>query len=208
MAFDVQAALDEGYSQEEIDAFLAQENQQPTEEITTEEIVVTPEPPQAQPQPTTGFDVQGALDEGYSQEEVNTFLAQENQQPKPPQPTTGFDVQGALDEGYSQEEVNTFLAQENQQPTQPIPTDVEDTTFFGRVKQSFKEGIESFGDIGSGWDLAVQDVTGDKKEAAQRMASIKGEAAADNLSRLPTITAQDIQDEFQKSGLIPAGMMR
>ena len=75
MAFDVQAALDEGYSQEEIDAFLAQENQQPTEEITTEEIVVTPEPPQ--PKPTTGFDVEAARAGGVSEEDIQAILSQE-----------------------------------------------------------------------------------------------------------------------------------
>ena len=216
MGFDIEAARADGLSEEEIQAAIAYgKSLEDTEEITTEEVVVTPEPPQ--PQPTTGFDVERAKADGLTDIEIQEAIeygksleVTPTQPPQAqPQPTTGFDVEAAKADGLTDIEIQEAIEYGKSlevTPTQPIPTDVEDTTFFGRVKQSFKEGIESFGDIGSGWDLAVQDVTGDKKEAAQQMTSIKGEAVADSLSRLPTLTAQDIQDEFQKSGLIPAGM--
>ena len=230
MPFDVEAARADGLSEEEIQAAIAYGNSlKDTEEITTkEEVVVTPEPPQTQPQPqaqpkpTTGFDVEAARADGLTEKEIQEAIEYGKSlevTPTQPKPTTGFDVkatgfdvEAAKADGLTDIEIQEAIEYGKSlevtpnQPTQPIPTDVEDTTFFGRVKQSFKEGIESFGDIVAGYDLAFQDITGDKKEATQRMASIKGEAAADNLSRLPTITAQDIQDEFQKSGLIPAGM--
>ena len=58
MAFDVEAARADGLSEEEIQAAIAYGNSlKDTEEIeiTSEEVVVTPEPPQPQPEPTTGF---------------------------------------------------------------------------------------------------------------------------------------------------------
>lgn len=41
------------------------------------------------------FDIQGALDEGYTPEDINGYLAKER----------GFDLQGALNEGYSHDEI-------------------------------------------------------------------------------------------------------
>src|ERR1700687_98736 len=51
------------------------------------------------------FDYQGAKDEGYSDEEITSFLSEKH--PK-------FDLKGASEEGYSTEEINQFLS--NYQP--------------------------------------------------------------------------------------------
>ncbi len=53
------------------------------------------------------FDIQGALAEGYSPQEINSFLAKDR----------GFNLQGALDEGYSHDEILSHLAAG--QPAQP-----------------------------------------------------------------------------------------
>lgn len=78
----------------------------------------------------------------------------------------------------------------------------EDVGFFDRLAQSFKEGITSFEDIKAGYDLAL---TEDNKDAAQQMANIKAQSAADELSRIPTLTARDIQRIAEEKGLISAG---
>ena len=78
----------------------------------------------------------------------------------------------------------------------------EDVGFFDRLAQSFKEGISSFEDIKAGYDLAL---TEDNKDAAQQMANIKAQSAADELSRIPTLTARDIQRIAEEKGLISAG---
>ena len=128
MAFNVEAARADGVSEEDIQAILASE--QLTKEITTEEVVVTPEPPQpqpqpqAQPQPTTGFDVERARADKVSEEDIQAILASEQQPPQEnQQPTTGFDVERARADGVSEEDIQAILAseqqppQENQQPT-------------------------------------------------------------------------------------------
>ena len=67
MAFDVEGALREGYTQEEIDAYIEQNN-----------ISLEPDDtpaPQPSPEPSQKpFDVEGALREGYTQEEIDTHL--------------------------------------------------------------------------------------------------------------------------------------
>lgn len=69
------------------------------------------------------FDYQGALDEGYSDEEISQFLQQEN-------PT--FDYSGAISEGYSLSEVNTFLSQGE-------PKEPEKASFFPGTKHMLSE---------------------------------------------------------------------
>jgi len=61
------------------------------------------------------FDYKGALDAGYSEDEINQFLQKEQQQQKPKQDKNNkFDVEGALQAGYSQQEIDNFL--ESQKP--------------------------------------------------------------------------------------------
>ena len=92
MAFDVEGALREGYTQEEIDAYIKQNN------ISLEpDDTPTPQP---SPEPTQKpFDVEGALREGYTQEEIDTYLEKKKT----------FDVEGALKEGYTQKEIDNYL---------------------------------------------------------------------------------------------------
>ena len=106
MAFNVEAARADGVSEEDIQAILASE--QLTKEITTEEVVVTPEPPQpqpqpqAQPQPTTGFDVERARADGLTDvQDIKKPYLHAEQQPtqENQQPTTGFDVERAKADG-------------------------------------------------------------------------------------------------------------
>jgi hypothetical protein len=82
------------------------------------------------------------------------------------------------------------------------PRTVEDTTFFERIKESYKRGEESFEDIGAGYNLAYESLTGDDEEANRLMAAMKAE---EKLARVPTLTARDIQKTFNESGLWPAG---
>ena len=82
------------------------------------------------------------------------------------------------------------------------PRTVEDTTFFERIKESGTRGIESFEDIGAGYNLAYESLTGDDEEANRLMVAMKAER---ELARVPTLTARDIQKTFNESGLWPAG---
>ena len=63
MAFDTKSALEAGYSQEEINAYITNKNK-PVEELEESSNVE--------------FDTKGALESGYSQEEINTYLANKN----------------------------------------------------------------------------------------------------------------------------------
>lgn len=63
------------------------------------------------------FDVQGALNAGYTQAEIDQYLANESKSSSAPDESPkvqsgGFDVQGALDAGYTQAEIDAFMAQE------------------------------------------------------------------------------------------------
>ena len=44
MAFNVQRALDDGYTQQQIDAYLASQNLESTKEVDTEETIFNPNP--------------------------------------------------------------------------------------------------------------------------------------------------------------------
>jgi len=120
MAFDVEGALKEGYTQEQIDAYIQQNNitvkpievtPEPIEEVTeevTEEVITTPTP-QPSPEPIQKtFDVEGALREGYTQEQIDTYLKRKKT----------FDVEGALKEGYTQEQIDNYLQGNTFQQTQ------------------------------------------------------------------------------------------
>ena len=116
MAFDVEGALKEGYTQEQIDAYIQQNNiildsdkvtPEPIEEVT-EEVITTPTP-QPSPEPIQKtFDVEGALREGYTQEQIDTYLKRKKT----------FDVEGALKEGYTQEQIDNYLQGNTPQQTQ------------------------------------------------------------------------------------------
>ena len=82
------------------------------------------------------------------------------------------------------------------------PRTVEDTTFFERIKESGSQAAESIEDVGAGYKLAYESLTGDDEEANRLMIAMKAE---EELARVPTLTARDIQKTFNESGLWPAG---
>jgi alkylhydroperoxidase/carboxymuconolactone decarboxylase family protein YurZ len=55
------------------------------------------------------FDTKGALEAGYSQEEINAYLANpNNSEEKKESASIEFDTKGALEAGYSQEEISAY----------------------------------------------------------------------------------------------------
>ena len=56
--------------------------------------------------------------------------------------------------------------------------------------------------MGAGYKLAYESLTGDDEEANRLMIAMKAEQ---ELARIPTLTARDIQKTFNESGLWPAG---
>jgi hypothetical protein len=98
MAFDTKGALEAGYSQEEINAYLANPNKSEEKKESS----------------SIEFDTKGALEAGYSQEEINAYLANPNKsEEKKESSSIEFDTKGALEAGYSQEEINAYLANPN-----------------------------------------------------------------------------------------------
>ncbi len=85
------------------------------------------------------FDYQGALDAGYSQDEIGEFVSQMTAPQKPaenPQQQKGFDIEGAMKAGYSEEEIQTFL--ESQQQQQPERSNLSKA---GRVAGQYGLGV-------------------------------------------------------------------
>jgi len=107
MAFDVEQALRDGYTQEQIDAYIQQNNitPKPIEEVTeevTEEVITAPTP-QPSPEPTQKtFNVEQALRDGYTQEQIDKHLKLKERKKT-------FNVEQALRDGYTQEQINTYL---------------------------------------------------------------------------------------------------
>ncbi len=107
MAFDVEQALIDGYTQEQIDAYIQQNNitPKPIEEVTeevTEEVITAPTP-QPSPEPTQKtFNVEQALRDGYTQEQIDKHLKLKERKKT-------FNVEQALRDGYTQEQINTYL---------------------------------------------------------------------------------------------------
>jgi len=186
------------------------------EDTPTSTPEVTPEPV---PEPTTEPVEQDskieefkakAKEQGISDEEVNQVLQERGyvSQPiattKEPEQQTSPDnkaelfLQTAKDRGISEEEALRVLKERGYQD----PRKAEDVGFIDRVIESFKEGFASFGDIKDGYDLAL--ANNDKKRAME-MANIKAEAAAEAMSKVPTLTARDIQRIAEESGIISAG---
>ena len=169
-----QEALDLGYTDEEIDAFL---NQQGISETPT-----TPDQSTVSPvikEKTIDEKRQEALDLGYTDEEIDAFLNQQG-------------------EGSDQVTEKTLLGY-NQQPDTRAS---EDVPFWERWSESLSQGVESFEDIKTGYDLAL----GDLDEREKEMAEAKERATIDQLNAVPTLTARDIQRIAEEQGYIPAGM--
>jgi len=186
------------------------------EDTPTSTPEVTPEPV---PEPTTEPVEQDskieefkakAKEQGISDEEVNQVLQERGyvSQPiattKEPEQQTSPDnkaelfLQTAKDRGISEEEALRVLKERGYQD----PRKAEDVGFIDRVVESFKEGFASFGDIKDGYDLALAN---NDKDRAMEMANIKAEAAAEAMSKVPTLTARDIQRIAEESGIISAG---
>lgn len=84
------------------------------------------------------FDYQGAINEGYSDEEISSFLREKH-------PT--FDYEGAINEGYNPQEVNQFLS-----TYKPEKSNVEKGL---RTAAQYGLGILEASPVGLAYDIAV-----------------------------------------------------
>ena len=179
---DFDASIKEGYSEEQIKAAIDYERSKYEESLVNKapetEPGVTTESVSAPFVSTIDFDA--SIKEGYSEEQIKAAIDYEKSL-NTPAPVSGPE----------------FI-----DPLAVPPRTVEDTTFFERIKESYKRGEESFEDIGVGYNLAYESLTGDDEEANRLMAAMKAE---EKLARVPTLTARDIQKTFNESGLWPAG---
>mgnify|MGYP003634560429 CR=1 FL=1 len=186
MAFDVEGALKEGYTQEQIDAYIQQNNitVEPIE-VTPKPIEVTPEPieevteeiitaptPQPSPEPIQKtFDVEGALKEGYTQEQIDTYLKRKKT----------FDLEGALKEGYTQEQISAYLLKEK-----------EYAGFFESISGSLGNQLD-VADVGLSTLLPGGE---DANKAADRF--IKEQESKPQSTRF---SYADIEDAFDRGGV-------
>jgi len=215
-SYDVQKALRDGHSIEEINTFMQENNLQPleTDTPTEDNFYDEAEPVASEPEvPQRKYNVQKALKDGHTQEEINAFMQENNlvpleepTQPEAPQPESTtveapprqYNVQKALKDGHTQEEIDAFMQENNLVPmSRP-----EDVGIIEGTIEALKQGIANLGDIKQGYELVLAD--GDEAKAEQ-MAIIKAQAASDEASKLPTLTASDIQRIAEESGYIPAG---
>ena len=178
-----QEALDLGYTNEEIDAYLKKNpskiSSTPNEPQPYER-KVEPLPYGTLPQKEKTLEEkrQEALDLGYTNEEIDAYLN---------------------GDGGSDQVTEEVLLGYNQKPDSRAS---EDVPFWERWSESLSQGVESFEDVKTGYDLAL----GDLDEREKEMADAKERATIDQLSAIPTLTARDIQRIAQEQGYIPAGM--
>lgn len=101
------------------------------------------------------FNVQGALAAGYTQEQIDNYLATGQDVAQPSQPSTvsspkTFNVQGALAAGYTQEQIDNYLAtgQDVAQPGQAQQSQQSDQpkTLEEGEGSDFLRGIGTYGD--------------------------------------------------------------
>ena len=198
-----------------------------------EETVVRPAPvPVPVPAPfESEIDIDAAIKKGFSEDEIRRALAAEQSkyekslinktsETKPEVTTESvpapfeskIDIDAAIKQGFSEDQIQRALAAEQSKYEKSLvdkapavstsPRTVEDTTFFERIKESGTQAGESFEDMGAGYKLAYESLTGDDEEANRLMVAMKAEQ---ELARVPTLTARNIQETFENSGLWPAG---
>jgi len=155
MQFDVERARADGLSEEEIQALIAAgPPPELTEEITTEEVVVTPEPPQASPKTESTFDVERARADGLTDVQIQEAIAAGPPQASPKTEST-FDVERARADGLSDIEIQEAIAagppKENQQPTQQLTQQPTQPTGDKEYAGFFES---AFGALGDYFDIA------------------------------------------------------
>ena len=111
------------------------------------------------------FDTKGALEAGYSQEEINAYLANKNKPNEELEESSNveFDTKGALEAGYSQEEIDTYLANKNK--PQEKKEEEYDTSiarkYIADPALSLAKGVTQLPDVVSGVaDMVVSPLTG------------------------------------------------
>ena len=183
-----QEALDLGYTNEEINAYLNKDSSKisstPNEPQPYERKVeplpygTLPQKEKTLEEKTLEEKRKEALDLGYTNEEIDAYLNEG---------------------GGSDQVTEEVLLGYNQKPDSRAS---EDVPFWERWSESLSQGVESFEDVKTGYDLAL----GDLDEREKEMADAKERATIDQLSAIPTLTARDIQRIAQEQGYIPAGM--
>jgi len=78
----------------------------------------------------------------------------------------------------------------------------EDVGFFEGAGASLRKGVESFGDVASGYGLAGTSLTGSRAEVQAKMDAIKREAQ--KIEETPGLAFADIQRLYKERGLLDA----
>ena len=203
----IQEALKEGYSQEEINAYLDSIKPKP-DFFAQEELNILDKTSDKPKQISPDF---------FTPEELNILNQTETPtETKPAEVPPSYFTKDELDilnqvpkevpeEPELTEEDLTALAKFDETPSKYHGKDVdaEHVSFLERVKESAGQGIDSLRDVKTGWDLALGDVS----EQEQEMIEAKAKSTAERLTTIPTLTAKDIQRIAEEDGLIPAGFL-
>ena len=116
------------------------------------------------------FDYEGALNSGYSEDEIRKFLGQNQSNPREKKPSTqdvgnmfekikNFDYQGAIDSGYSPDEINEFLKEQK-----PERSTLEQV---GRIGGQFAMGAAENAALSYEIPLAISNLSGVQSKGAQ-----------------------------------------
>lgn len=116
------------------------------------------------------FDYEGALNAGYSEDEIKGFLSQNQSNPQEKKPSTqdvgnmfekikNFDYQGAIDSGYSPDEITEFLKEQK-----PERSNLEQA---GRIGGQFAMGAIESAAMPYEIPLAISNLAGVQSKGAQ-----------------------------------------
>ena len=211
----IQKALQQGYSQEEINSYIDSIDNKPNlntiGSITNKPNLNTTDSITKEP----SNDSKVFSPEDFTQEELNILNQTPDQTPiKPSDDSKVFSP-----EDFTKEELDILnkvpevegpilsnqeiakLDEAGETASEYLGVDAEDVPFFDRIKFASEEGYDSFEDIFAGYGLAF----GDLDEQQKGIVDIKSKAVIERLTAVPTLKARDITRIFKEEGLIPAG---
>lgn len=215
----IQEALKQGYSEEEVNTYLDSIDSEITKPNlnTIDSEITKPNLNTINSEITKPSNDKVISPDYFSQEELNILEQGEVELPVetesevvPPNYFTQEEVD-ILNQGPEKvpeepeltKEDAAALIKSGEKPSKYIGVNPEDVPFIDRILQSGETGFDSLGDVKSGYDLAL----GSIDEQTEEMAAIKSESIVERLTAIPTLRARDIQRIAEEEGLIPAGFL-